>query len=286
MKVYTCTIARRENDYLCEFVEHYKSIGITKMFIYDNGFDDDENPKDVLGKYIEEGFVELIDFRNKKNAHCDSYNDFIIKHVKEYDWALFIDVDEFLFFKRGSGIKNVSQFLAMDIFNDFDQIVVNWEIYGDNEKIEKEDLPVVQRFTKKNSKSTYNNHGKCFLRGRMDYYFEGNVWHLNPMLKGCNECGQEVTVDFNEHKNKYAEIRHYMSKSLEEFLAKAERGYPDNPHFNNDYETQRKEFIQEMFIRKYFSINKMTKEKNDYLEKKLGWKFDTNKLKKIYGKNR
>jgi len=283
MKVYTCTIARQENKYIREFVEHYRRMGFTKMFIYDNGFDDEESPESQIKEYIDEGFVELIEFRDKRNAHCDAYNDFIVKHVDECDWALFVDVDEFFFLKGVDGIDTLNGFLSMNIFNDFDEIVVNWETYGDDGHILETEGNVVDRF-KQFKECGYNGLGKVFMRGRTKYYFKGGDWHMNPMLRACNECGEKLEIDFNLHKNKYACINHYMTKSTEEFIEKAERGYPDNPMFTNDQHKQKKEFIKEMFMRKYLKINEMTDEKNEYIKQRLGWFFDMEKLRKVLEK--
>lgn len=42
MKVSVCVIGRMENLYAVEFVEHYKSIGVDKIFIYDNNHNNEE----------------------------------------------------------------------------------------------------------------------------------------------------------------------------------------------------------------------------------------------------
>ena len=60
MKVALCCIGRLENQYAIEFVEYYKQLGIDKIFIYDNNYDEEEHFEDVLQEYIDENIVEII----------------------------------------------------------------------------------------------------------------------------------------------------------------------------------------------------------------------------------
>ena len=46
MKVCVCCIGRRENRYINEFIEHYLTIGVDKIFIYDNNHGEEEHFED------------------------------------------------------------------------------------------------------------------------------------------------------------------------------------------------------------------------------------------------
>ena len=78
MKTLVCGIAKLENDYIREWVEHYKKIGFTNVVLYDNNDPDGERFEDVIGDYIESGFVILEDCRGKVSyqhpAYIDCYN--------------------------------------------------------------------------------------------------------------------------------------------------------------------------------------------------------------------
>ena len=71
-----CCIAKLENEYIRFFVEYYKNLKFDKIFIYDNNDPDGERFEEVIGDYIQSGFVEIIDFRGRKNALLASYQDF------------------------------------------------------------------------------------------------------------------------------------------------------------------------------------------------------------------
>ena len=51
-KICICSIGKNENLYAKEFVEHYKSIGIDKIFIYDNNDIQGESFETILSDYI------------------------------------------------------------------------------------------------------------------------------------------------------------------------------------------------------------------------------------------
>lgn len=267
--VYTCTVARKENLYLKEFVEWYRKIGVTKMFIYDNGFGNEENPNFILREYIDDGFVELINFRDIEESQNKSYNDFLSKNKNEYDWAFFVDVDEFLTF--GDGINNIQDFLKMQQFNGFDSICVNWQMYTDNNKIYYENKPIMERFTEKaNDDNIYNMLGKIFIRGGVDFQFslKDSEFHWSERLKTCNDCGEEIKNAWNKHKGKYAVLNHYFSKSLEEYIVKTQRGYGINI-YGEDFSSE--EFLMKQISSFYFYTNKITEEKNKYLGENFGF---------------
>jgi len=74
-KVCICTIGKNENKYAIEFVEYYKKYQIDKIFLYDNNDNNGEKFDDILYKYINNGFVELIDFRGVIEAQLKEYKD-------------------------------------------------------------------------------------------------------------------------------------------------------------------------------------------------------------------
>ena len=63
MKTCICVQIKNENLYLLEFVEYYYKLGFSKMYIYDNN--DYEFPNLIIQKYIDNGFVEIINILDK-----------------------------------------------------------------------------------------------------------------------------------------------------------------------------------------------------------------------------
>ena len=94
LKTLICCIAKMENHYIREWVEWYKNIGITNICIFDNNDIDGEHFEDVIGDYIDNGFIILRDVRGLKsneniNLQTKSYQDCYDEFSKTYDWIGF-----------------------------------------------------------------------------------------------------------------------------------------------------------------------------------------------------
>ena len=57
MKVCLCTLAKNENKYIKEFVEHYKKYGVDKIYLYDNNDINGEKLEDVIDEYVKNGLI-------------------------------------------------------------------------------------------------------------------------------------------------------------------------------------------------------------------------------------
>ncbi|MBO6272264.1 glycosyltransferase family 92 protein [bacterium] len=57
-----------ENNYIKEFVEHYKKLGFDNICLYDNNDVNGEKFTSVINKYIKSGFVIVKNKRGVKNA--------------------------------------------------------------------------------------------------------------------------------------------------------------------------------------------------------------------------
>ena len=60
IKVCVCTLAKLENRYIREFVQHYENYGVDKIFLYDNNDINGEKFEEVINDYIKKGFVEVL----------------------------------------------------------------------------------------------------------------------------------------------------------------------------------------------------------------------------------
>lgn len=262
MKVALCCIGRLENKYAVEYVEYYKSIGFDKIFIYDNNYGNEEHFDDVLQPYIDEGFVSVIDFRNKDVAQLSAYNDCYSKYGNEYDWIAFFDFDEFLYFVD----DNIDIKGYLSTIKDFDCVHVNWMIYDDNNLVIYEDKPLQKRFTRPMQYDKCigydfpeNNHIKSIVKGGIkDFKWRYNPHTPNIGLKCCDNRSKECKDDaFNPYNFDVCYLKHYQTKTIEEFLSnKTKRGYPDR---------SKESYLKIDVIKQFFKINERTKEKEGYI---------------------
>ena len=169
MKTLLCCIGRRENQHIREFVEWYKNLGFTNIVLYDNNYDGEEDFRDAIGDYIDDGYVILKDYRNKRKCQLEAYNSCYNEYKDDYDWFAFFDCDEFLVLTKK---KTIDEYLSSILFKNFDMIHLNWMCYGDSDLLESDDRTLNEMFTKPipyDKHITYdfpeNNHIKTIIRG-------------------------------------------------------------------------------------------------------------------------
>ena len=273
-KVGLCVIGKQENKYAKEFVEYYKSIGFDHIFIYDNNDKDDEKFEEVLSEYISQNFVSIINYRGyrgkENHPQFDAYIDCYEKNSKNYVWLAFYDFDEFLYLKKH---KTIQEFVDEEKFENCNNIKINWIIYTDNNLIYYENKPVQERFTTPILRHTANSHVKSLVRGNLPTnYWSGmiNPHSSNNDYTCCVPSGETIDskTPFNKEPNyDEAYIKHYNTKTLEEFIDKAKRGSATRVFVKDETFWRTK-------LGYFFSLNKKTKEKLDYIKKVLNLSFN------------
>ena len=59
LKICLCTPVKKENNYIREFIEHYKKYRVDKIFLYDNNDLKGENLEDVLKDYLKKSYIKI-----------------------------------------------------------------------------------------------------------------------------------------------------------------------------------------------------------------------------------
>lgn len=229
-KYIVLTCAKNEDKYLVEFVEHYLNLGFDKIIIADNN--DEPTIEDILSKYIKEGKVEIYDFRKVNYFQVQLYT--IFAHKGNYKWCAYFDADEFL--EIGS-CRTIKEFLNPIKEN---CVLLHWLNFGSNGEKHYKDELIQKRFPLPVSPILYfkeNCFVKSIVRG-------GDYWN------GCNFNGSHLPYfDKEKEKNiyndggyetktglihcyyplryKYAYLKHYYTKSFDEWMTKSNRGWPD-----------------------------------------------------------
>lgn len=263
-----CCIGRRENRYAREFVSYYKSIGFDKIFICDNNHDGEEHFEDVLGDYIESGYVEIFDYRNKGGQQCHAYSDIYREYGKRYQWIAFFDFDEYLTIVDGSDIHQL-----MSRYDDFNCVLFNWMNYGDNGLLKDDGRDLLERFTEplpdqhvQHEKYFENDHIKCMVRGGNKNIVSFRLCpHVPcaPMLKCCDSLGRECRQNpFHPHDFTVAYLRHFITKTVEEFASnKWQKGVGDRASI---------EAFRNAYTGRFFKYNEWTQEKENIMRELTG----------------
>ena len=255
IKISLCTMGKKENLYVKEFVEHYIKLGIDHIFIYD----DNEQNTEKISNVLESKYKNKVTiYENIKYGITDqptAFTNCYHNNLNKYDWFLMVDMDEFLYIVNNT-LKN---YLSNHIFNKCDFIKFHWVIPNDNNLIKYDSRPLFKRF-----KGPYMKFGnvKSIIRGNIQnlkYYIHSPIFSPKKNIT-CNNEGKiilykNINVEYlNQINIKKAYIIHYSFKSTEEFINKYKRGYKN--WFSNT-------FLKRV-VNRFFHVNKITLQKINY----------------------
>lgn len=268
MRVALCCLAKNENLYINDFVSWYVRIGIDTIYIFDNN----EKEMDTIDHFIDSKYhknIKVIDIMGLREHHLQQhiYTDFYHKYKNDFDWCLFVDIDEFLV-----NVPNIKSLLSSSIYNRFNQIRIMWRVFGDDNLISRDmSKPVFQVFKKPIShslmrdlktKGNLEKQGKFILRGHLN-----NVNITSPhfasygnrdlLVESClpngEKCFSKVVINEPYYRNAIY-INHYMTKSLSEFidqkLNRNDAVYNYNINMNYYWRINQKTFDKLQYIKK------------------------------------
>lgn len=244
-RVALVAIAKDEDEYLKEWVDYHLKIGFDDIFVYQNNWRYTKN--DIHDSKVH---LEILDGHRMQNK-C--YNDFIEKFKCDFDFAIFLDIDEFLFIENN---LHVNEFLSK--YRHIPSIFVNWRLFGDNglPKVSNGEYSVIKRFTK--CDDILFPLGKQILNLKLT---NGNVIFYNPHIlqykspplrefrsqdpSGRLHCQCGCIHNNNEHE--LCEIYHFRNKTWEENVKRKMNKddafhEADNCDFRRDINAIRREF--------------------------------------------
>ena len=264
-KTSICLIVKQENRYIKEFINYYRKLKINKIFVYDNNDLNGEHLEDILSKYIKYNLVEIINYRGKYKPQKQAYNHCYINYNKDYNWMAFYDADEYLYINN---YTNINKFLSLPQFNNCSSILINWKYYGDNDNIYYEPKPLQQRFTKPfyfNNKNKKNIYFYCAAKSIIRSGLNLTWAHFPHYLKNkpmCRPTGEILKNYFSPPNYSKAYIKHYATKSTEEFIERIIRGAVCTKGNSKKYIIYRIKYY-------YFLFNNLNSGKKNLFERKL-----------------
>ena len=231
------TVIKNEHQYLDEWIKYHLDLGVNHIFIFEDI--DSDSHKEICDKYgdkVSLNCIELVlddEDRNKtrelkltkKKNPQEIYFPKALTWIKNdcgYDWCFVIDVDEFI-----TPYKSISEVLSE--FEGYDGIVIQWKLFGANGQIYKPNYDgrgVLDVYTKE---SNYAGHHVlewttkiCYnLHTFKETYFKNN----HQPTDECHWCRTDFSHSRPSIVYDKIYIRHYITKSWEEYIAKRKRGY-------------------------------------------------------------
>ena len=179
MKVAIIAIAKNENLYINEWLDYHFKLGFDNIIVCDN---DDEL---ILKDIISDDRVIIEDYTKMKNVQHPAYRQMYKKYKSQYDWFLFIDIDEFLVMENHT---NVKEFIS-SFGDDVECIKLCYKHFTDNEELDVIDgnYNVFDRF-KTEVKLRCDSLVKQFIKNTID---DNSMEHFYQHYL----CADIVTVD-------------------------------------------------------------------------------------------
>src|SRR5256885_273181 len=107
-----CSMYKDHAEYLREWIEFHRLVGVERFFLYDNESSDDH--RDVLAPYIQSGIVVVHDWPTPPSVErgvpwgiIPAFESCLAAHRGDSRWIAFLDVDEFLFSPTGRPLPEV-----------------------------------------------------------------------------------------------------------------------------------------------------------------------------------
>lgn len=239
------TVVKNEAEYIQEWIEYHKLVGVTRFYIFDN--ESTDNLRDVLDSYIREGTVvyEIATADEMKKIFMDGFRFRGIEKAQlKTKWLSIIDVDEFILPKNADTISGFLETMPKKA----KQVILEWQCFGSNGHVKKPRGLVIENYTargkdgarfahKYNFKSIFNpravavcfNHYQTLVPGALTFDSSGNQIDIERGIR-------------NLYPAENIAVNHYIVKSKSECLAKCQkndaihRGRYDDSYFrNNDF---------------------------------------------------
>ena len=241
-RVLVVSCMKNEGPFILEWIAYHQLIGVTDFLIYTN--DCEDSTVALLDRLQALGHVARYDnpydaATNERPQHAALKAASKGPEYAETDWALVIDVDEFLNIHVGDGTIDA----LLKASNYPNVASFTWKQFGNGGVVDFEDLPVTQQFLRcapeilgpaRQGWGFKTMHHKSAPFGRLGVHrpldlAEGG----DAALRWVNGSGRQMPESLHQRGwrsnertlgYKYATLNHYVLRSAESFLVKRERG--------------------------------------------------------------
>ena len=279
IKLALCTVGKKENLYVKEFIEYYFNLGISHIFIYDdNNINDEKIADSIPGKYIQN--ISVYEAYKKNITHqSEAFSDCYKNNLVEFDWFIMVDMDVYLYIVDDT----LENYLTNPVFEKCDFIKLNWALSTDNNQVYYNSSPLFERFKPPYIKSKFI---KSIIRGNISnlkYWVHSPIYSPERNIT-CNCKGKKINykklnfeslTPINVEK---AFIIHFRFKSTQELINKNKRG------FGTWLDNKTLLWTLKGHIKDYFDQNEITSEKLNYIEKELQTKLYSYRITYYFNK--
>lgn len=246
-------IYRNEEYLLNEWIPFHILAGVEHIYLYDDRSQDRSN--EIVQKYVDQGLVTLIpwsDFINVNAAGSPKRLTYAYAHAIAtfghlWRWMTFIDLDEFLFSRKGNLVE------ALADYSDLPAIIIPWYMFGTNGFKKRPSGLVIENFTKRmpfppepDTFPKLFNWKSIVDPMEVIRIVTPHIYQLrNNRVFGYTENKEPVdrrSFDIWKSDTKIFQLNHYFTLSEEDFYARRDKGH-NFEHVGSymDYEKAKKE---------------------------------------------
>lgn len=241
--IFSC--AKNEGPFLLEWLSFHRAIGFEDFLIFTN--DCEDGTDDLADRLDARGLITHVrnDDYEKRGPQWTALNSQPLrKALRTAQFALHLDLDEFVNIKTGSG--QLSDLIAK--LGDADAISIPWRFFGNDRIAEFVDQPILEQFTKCGPypimfprqalmfktlfrpSEVLDRAGVHAPRLSKTATLDQLTW-LNGDGRPVRQFDPKNPVLHGENfGNSLAQINHYALRSMQSFLVKSARGLPNHGH--------------------------------------------------------
>lgn len=241
LKILAVLTVRNEGAFLLEWLAHHRAVGFTDFLVFSNDCQDGTDT--MLDQLAERGLLTHI--RNdgpyhKGGIQFTALNDAgKMDIVKDADWILALDIDEFVNIHVGDHTINA----LLAALPDATAITLTWRLFGNNDVVHYSDNPVTETFTNCAPVIMYwpwrSAMFKTLYRNDGTYRKLGVHRPRNPDSDRLSQArwfdgqGRELDDQFKSHRlfssygrpnYQLVQLNHYALGAMESYVLKADRG--------------------------------------------------------------
>ncbi len=243
MKIACVAIVRNEAAHIAEWLAYQFACGFDTVLLFDNLSTD--ATKANAAAIARRHDVRILDWPVTTPDYQMAAYRFACAHLgDEFDWAAFLDTDEFLVFQPGHDLRSCLAARA-----DAAAVAISWAIFGASGHRAAPPGLVIENFLyRTRAEFQANEHVKSIIRPRqmnaclsshnfamaggptLDLAGRPTKWKPNGLLDSLPDYG-------------IGQVNHYFIRSLEHWTRKLERGYHNTERAFGDFKNYDKNSV-------------------------------------------
>ena len=220
-----CAIFKDEAPYLLEWLAFHTLIGVDQFVLYDNGSSD--GGSELIRRSNFGRSVTLIDWSDRP-GQLSAYNHFRVNHARQFTWAAFIDLDEYIMPLDGDSIRDI---MLRSVYQPYAAILLQWLVFGPSGHDHRPAGLVIENYTRRLPQTDdASRHVKTLVRTAHLLGMDYTPHAAECSGPACNTRGEKVlpyAIQPTECHDVMV-INHYFTKSREDWEFKRRRGRGDS----------------------------------------------------------